>query len=177
MVCARSIKISAQTQLSTYLLEAGVGGGDARTGAADGNGKVRTEANVSTGYQTELEDLGPRSLALGDASGDGALVQGRRRLEVGRSGLSARHAKCRDGRRFQARLGSEAGLAERIAVLSGQEAESKDGDDTHVGHNEYSSGTRKVVVANASMIERILQSAGSWRFARVVLEVMSHIST
>ena len=72
MVCARSIKNSAQTQLSTYLLEAGVGGGDARTGAADGNGKVRTEANVSAGYQTKLEDLGPRSLALGDASGDGA---------------------------------------------------------------------------------------------------------
>ena len=89
---------------------------------------------MSTGHKAKLEDLGPRSLALGDASGHGTLVQGRGRLEVGRSGLSARHAKCRGGRRLQGRLGSEAGLAERITVLSGQEAESKDGDDTHVGH-------------------------------------------
>lgn len=115
----------------TYLLKTGVGSGDAGAGPADGDGQVRTEANVSTGHEAELEDLGPRALALGDASGDGTLVKGRGRLEVGRSGLSARHAKCRGGRCRQRRLGGEAGLAEGVAALGGQKAESKDGDDTH----------------------------------------------
>ena len=124
------IKIRAISH--TCLLKTGVGSGDARAGTADGDGQIRTEANVSTGHNAELEDLGPGALTLGNASGDGTLVKSRGRLEVGRSGLSTRHAKCRGGRCRQSRLGGEAGLAEGVATLGGQKAKTEDRDDTHV---------------------------------------------
>ena len=124
--------IKIRTICHTCLLKTGVGSGDAGAGTADGDGEIRSETNVSTGHDAELEDLGPGPLALGNASGDGTLVKGRRRLEVGRSGLPTGHAKCRGGRCRQSRLGGEAGLAEGVAALSGQEAEAKDRDDTHV---------------------------------------------
>ena len=116
----------------TCLLKTGIGSGDAGAGTADRDGQIRSEANVSTGHDAELEDLGPGALALGNTSSDGTLIKGRRRLEVGRSGLSTRHAKCRRGRCRQSRLGGEAGLAEGVAALGGQKAEAEDGDDTHV---------------------------------------------